>query len=127
MNSGTTTPSSTSSYWSLAIGGDGVVTGLDDIDQCVRTITATPLGSDLHRPDFGVDVTKYVDKPSNVMRPALVRELRRAILLWEPRITDVTVTLAGVAESGAVSVSLTWTPIADGSPQTTAITVPVMS
>lgn len=78
-------------HWQPQLGGDGVVTGVADIDQAIHIILTTPKGSDLLRPKFGSDVFRYLDYPINRARPHIVRETIDAIRQWEPRITAVSV------------------------------------
>lgn len=76
----------TSLHWQPALGTEGqVVEGLRDIDQAIRLILTTPLGSDPHRPDFGSALHLYIDWPVNRVTPYLVRESVDAIRKWEPR------------------------------------------
>jgi phage baseplate assembly protein W len=117
MSTGITSP-----YWSPAIGTDGVVTGLDDISQCIGIILTTPKGSDPHRPAFACDIYQYVDLPQNVSGPKIVREARRAILAFEPRVKDVNFTLSYTV--GGISILVDWTPNSGGSVQRTVVNVP---
>lgn len=69
----------------LQIRGDG--TGLAvveqdsqaDVAQCVYAILATPLGSRLEEPDFGIE------DPTFEQLPVDLTEWRRTITEWEPR------------------------------------------
>jgi uncharacterized protein len=63
-----------------------VVTDADDINQCITIILSTPKGSDCHRPEFGSDLHLYIDYPTNLAAPHLVRESFEAIAQWEPRV-----------------------------------------
>ncbi|MCL1861777.1 MAG: GPW/gp25 family protein [Proteobacteria bacterium] len=72
-------------HWQPALGSFGVVETLDDIDQAIRVILATPKGSNPHRPDFGSNVWKYIDHPVDQAIPHVVRETVEAIKKWEPR------------------------------------------
>ncbi|MBF2054700.1 MAG: GPW/gp25 family protein [Candidatus Sericytochromatia bacterium] len=74
-------------HWQPALEGDGYVTDLADIGQCIETILTTPKGSQPLRPDFGSDIYRYIDYPINTARPHLVRETVEAIKKWEPRVT----------------------------------------
>jgi uncharacterized protein len=64
-----------------------VVTDGDDINQCIKIILSTAKGSDCHRPEFGSDLHLYIDYPTNLAAPHLVRESFEAIAQWEPRVT----------------------------------------
>jgi phage baseplate assembly protein W len=75
-------------YWQLSVNEAGtVVTDLNDIDQCIRTIVDTQKGSDPMRPHFGIDKFSFIDKPVNVMVPLLVKEITKQIDMWEQRAT----------------------------------------
>lgn len=77
-------------WWSPVIGDFRsvglIVTDLLDIEQCIRIILGTPIGSDPFRPTFGASFLPYIDMPINEASPFIVREAVRAILTWEPRI-----------------------------------------
>lgn len=55
--------------WQPELGTDDIVGGLDDIDQCIRTILLTPKGSDPHNPPFGSNIHLYIDWPQNRVTP----------------------------------------------------------
>ena len=97
-------------FWQPRLGSLGqVVTGLDDIGQCIATILGTVKGQVPHRPDFGLDVLGYIDQPFPKVKPRIVRDILKAIQTYEPRAkvsrVDVTPDTTG---TGAISVSLTW-------------------
>lgn len=96
--------------WQPALGADGIVGGLDDIEQCIHVILTTPKGSDPHRPDFACDLQKYIDWPQNRGAAYIVREARAGILKWEPRVKDVRFTVAH--QIGAIEITVEWLPAA---------------
>jgi len=63
-----------------------IVTGADDVSQCIYIILESPKGSDPHRPTFGSNLHLYVDYPIDAARPHIVREVVDALRQWEPRI-----------------------------------------
>lgn len=63
-----------------------VVSGADDVHQCIHVILATPQGSQPHRPTFGSLLHLYIDHPIDSARAHVVREVVLALLRWEPRI-----------------------------------------
>lgn len=65
---------------------DGVVTDAEDINQCIAIILQTYPGEDIHRPEFGSRLRDWIDAPTNLATPQLVRESWQAIERWEPRI-----------------------------------------
>jgi uncharacterized protein len=88
-----------SADWSLMLDSAGqagsglgnVVTGVDDVDQCIAIILTTPKGSDVLRPTFGTDLWKYIDAPISQVGPAVVREVTQSITQWEPRVKVLSV------------------------------------
>lgn len=96
--------------WQPSVAADGIVSGLSDIDQCIRTILSTPKGSDPHRPDFACDLQQYLDWPQDRAVPYLVMDVREAILRYEPRVSDVRITAQqGI---GQITLSIEWLPAA---------------
>lgn len=65
-----------------------------DIEQCIRIILGSPLGSDPLRPLFGSRVHNYLDWPLETARPHIVRETMTALAAWEPRIEVARVTVS---------------------------------
>lgn len=68
-----------------------LVTDVDDIHQEIILVLYTPLGADVHRPDFGSDWWEWIDAPVNVARPHIVRGVVKAIERWVTRIKLVSV------------------------------------
>lgn len=78
----------TAAHWQPALGTTGeIVEGLRDIDQSLRIILTTPKGSDPHRPEFGSNLHRYLDWPTDRVTPHLVREAFDAVRQWEPRVS----------------------------------------
>lgn len=72
--------------WQPKLGELGaVVEDVDDVNQCIRAILTTPLGSVPLAPDFGSNVYLHVDAPVNVAAPAMIRDAHEALGIWEPR------------------------------------------
>lgn len=63
-----------------------VVEDIDDIDQCIKIILMTRIGSDPHRPEFGSDLWQYIDAPVNIAVPNIIRGAMDAINIWETRV-----------------------------------------
>lgn len=61
------------------------MTGADDIAQAIRIILSTPKGADPLRPEFGSNLSLYLDWPVNRARPYVIREAVDAIRQWEKR------------------------------------------
>lgn len=115
-------------YWQPKVGELGaVVTGLDDINQCILTILLTPKGSDPLRPDFALNIFDYVDKPVNTVRAPLVRDVIAAITKWEQRVAVEAVTLEPQADLAGFILSVTWSltgGVNQEPPVTTSVLVP---
>ncbi len=104
-----------------------VVTGVDDVDQCIAIILTTPKGSDVLRPTFGTDLWKYIDAPIKEAGLAAVREVTQSITQWEPRVKVLSVTttpLAGITtQAGAhVEITVAWQLNLGGAPSPTRTT-----
>jgi phage baseplate assembly protein W len=102
----------------LGVLGD-VAEGLDDIHQCIRVILSTPKRSIPHRPEFGSDLWRYLDRSISAALPYLVREVYEALELWEPRIKVLGVSAVPDFDArqapGAVKMTIRWRLVADGS------------
>lgn len=96
-------------HWQPALGRDGIVEGVDDIDQCIRIILTTPKGSDPLRPDFASNLLPYIDMPVDRARPHVVREVVAAITAWERRVSIIRVAVtAGGGDGGRVTIAVMW-------------------
>ena len=95
-------------HWQPALGSFAVAEGVDDIDQAIRVILGTPRGSDPHRPDFGTNLWRYIDRPVDQAVPHVVREVVEALKKWEPRCTLVLVEPA--TDQSHVTVNVVWKP-----------------
>lgn len=73
------------------------VVGLADLEQEIRSIILSPLGSVPLNPEKGCDLTPYVDRPPAVGIPAMTREIWRALTRWVVRITVTDVRVETVA------------------------------
>lgn len=117
---------STAPYRQLALGTVGeLVTGLDELAQALRILINTPVGSRPRRPDFGCDLTSHMDKPGPQAVGAIIREVSRAVAVWEPRITLQTVRVKSLSADGGLTLAITWTPTtesASSSDDTTQVT-----
>ncbi len=66
--------------------------GDDDIKESIGIILGTKKGERVMRNDFGSDVFQYVfSDMSTTNKHLLEEEIKEALMLWEPRITDVEV------------------------------------
>lgn len=88
-----------SSEWAISLNGVGqLVQGLDDIRQCISIILNTRKGTDPLRPNFGVGVFEYIDKPVNTALPNMRKSIIDAIGEFEPRV-ELTKVTASVVEA----------------------------
>jgi phage baseplate assembly protein W len=79
--------------WGMSLTADGeVLTDIDDISQCIQIILNTRRGSSPIRPEFGTEIWKWIDKPTNVAIPNIKREILENVALWEPRATITSIT-----------------------------------
>lgn len=73
------------------------------IEQSIWLILSTPKGRRVMRPDFGCGVHDWVFSPNTAhTRAALVAEVERALLAWEPRIDVLRVHAAESADQEAL-------------------------
>ena len=93
-------------HWQLAPidSGSDVVTGVDDINQCIINILGTRKGTDVTRPTFGSDHLDYIDTPEDVLVPNVTREVYLAIKTWEKRAVMERVEFEGNAPHITMSV-----------------------
>jgi len=89
-------------HWQLASGqrepeGGAVVAGYDDIDQAIRTLILTPIGSVPSNPAKGCDLMPAIDRPPEIAIPLIVRAVWEAISTWEPRVEVGTVKVTAKA------------------------------
>ena len=63
-----------------------IVTGLEDIHQCIMTIALTEKGSVPGQPEKCVQIQPYIDRRPDYAIPYLVRELFEGVRIWEPRV-----------------------------------------
>jgi len=63
-----------------------IVSGIDDIRQCVETILTTHKGSLPLNPFFGSDIYQFIDRPVNTAVANISAEILDALTKWENRI-----------------------------------------
>ena len=80
-----------------------------DIEQSIRIILGTEPGERVMRPDFGAGLRGLVFEPMNTTTIALVRHrVEQALIVWEPRIDSVTVTVAADPPNGRLRVDVSY-------------------
>ena len=101
-------PSNSALNWQPNLNGDGIVTDIDDVNQCIQTILSTPVGSEVLRPDFGSNIWQYIDWPIDRARPHIVREAMNALTKFEPRISVTAITVNEAADYGHAYLLVSW-------------------
>lgn len=86
-------------HWQPRIGRNGtdtlgqIVTGLDDVEQCINTIVLTEKGSVPTQPEKCTRLAPYIDRRPDYAIPNITREIFNAVKLWEPRVVVERVTI----------------------------------
>jgi len=75
----------------------GIVTDYADIEQEIRTIIMTPLGSVPTNPLKGCDLLPLIDLPGEQAAPLAAQRIYDALVLWVQRIEVGTVSVQPVA------------------------------
>lgn len=93
------TTSILTTHWQLAPINSAVNVhqGVDDIHACIANILNTIKGTDVLRLEFGSDHFQYIDYPEDIAVPNFVREITKALTVWEKRIIVESVAVSGVA------------------------------
>ncbi len=100
------------SGWSFPIRVDkqgeiALVSREEDIRQAILVILGTSPGERVMRPDFGAGLKALVFEPINTATKALVKHrVEEALLLWEPRIDSVEVTMADERSLGRLLIDI---------------------
>lgn len=83
----------------------------EDIKEAIYIILMTKKGERVMNPDFGCGAYEYVfDTMDYTTLSMMEREVREALTLWEPRITDLEVNLeVDEAQEGCVQVKIGYT------------------
>jgi phage baseplate assembly protein W len=94
--------------------------GFDHLKQSIEDILTTPVGSRVHRRDYGSNLPRLVDRPINSSLVSdLVAATAEALDRWEPRlrlerVQIDSVTPASNAEKGQIELSLVGYYLLDG-------------
>lgn len=83
----------------------------EDIKEAIYIILMTKKGERIMNPDFGCGAYEYVfDTMDYTTLSMMEREVREALTLWEPRITDLEVNLeVDETQEGCVLVKIDYT------------------
>ena len=85
----------------------GVVTEIEDIEQCIETICTCEKGKVIHNPELGLAMNEFIDKPVNVSLPAIRRMIKSELQIQEPRIKIDTVTI-NADDNGFMTIKTTY-------------------
>jgi phage baseplate assembly protein W len=78
-----------------------------DIEQAIRIILMTAPGERVMRPDFGAGLKTLLFAPMNTTTTALAQyNVQKALIEWEPRIDQVTVTVTPQPAIGCLSIDI---------------------
>lgn len=84
--------------------------GDEDIRQSLWVLLSCAPGERIHRPDYGCDLRKYAFEVMDTAAQTLLRnEIERAVILWEPRISLVSVAFEIDHEQGLLRILLDYT------------------
>jgi phage baseplate assembly protein W len=90
---------------------------LDHLRQSIVDILSTPIGTRVHRRDYGSQLPRLVDRPINSSLIAdLIAATADALAKWEPRIRLERVTIESVDPSGKIVMALRAILLIDGTP-----------
>lgn len=107
--------------WSPTLSAFGeIVTGIEDIAQCIRVICMTRKGSVPLRRNFGSDIWKWLDKPLEVAQTNIPLAIYEA-MSFEPRVVMKSVTVDMGEQAYELVVTVDW-ELAD-QPEVTETTV----
>lgn len=81
--------------------------GFDHLRQSIADILSTPIGTRVHRRDYGSRLPRLVDRPINSSLVAeLVAATAEALDRWEPRLRLEQIKIDNVTADGHISLSL---------------------
>ena len=90
----------------------------EDIEEAVRLILFTGKGERVMRPGFGCGIRRYAfSTMSMIDQKGMEEEIRTALVCYEPRITDVEVTVeAGRMNEGIAEIHISYVVRATNNP-----------
>lgn len=101
--------------WSFDVAPDPVTGrirmcgGDDDIAQAVRLILNTKRGERVMRPDFGCRLCDFAFEAfSESVRSEMIEEVKNALIMHEPRISGVEVTIDDIAPEGRIVLNISY-------------------
>ena len=91
--------------------------GDDDIAQAVRLILNTKRGERVMRPDFGCRLCDFAFEAfSESVRAEMIEEVKTALVMHEPRISDIDVTIDDIAPEGRIVLDISYNVRATNNP-----------
>ncbi len=109
--------------WSFEVSPDPVTGrirmcgGEDDIAQSVRLILNTRKGERVMRPNFGCRLCDFAfESFSQSVRSEMIEEIRSALTLHEPRISDIEVAIDDTAPEGRIMLDISYVVRATNNP-----------
>lgn len=91
--------------------------GEDDIAQSVRLILNTRNGERVMRPDFGCRLCDFAfESFSQSVRSEMIEEVKNALILHEPRISDIEVAIDDNAPEGRIVLNISYIVRATNNP-----------
>jgi hypothetical protein len=79
----------------------------EDVRQAILIIIGTERGERVMRPDFGAGLRAFLFEPINTTTLALIRHrVEEALVLWEPRIDNITVRVGATPPEGKVVIDI---------------------
>ena len=110
--------------WKFPVGADEVtgkvrtVSYEEDIKEAIGIILMTRKGERLLRPEFGCGIQNYMfetTEPSNLIQ--MQQEVHNALVLWEPRITQIQVSVTHDEEQeGKLCINISYVVRATNNP-----------
>lgn len=96
-----------------ATGGFQAANAEDNVKACIADLVNTEIGERLMNEDFGTIIPRALFESMQVAIDVLPVNIREAIVLYEPRVTDVRCSAVAQDET-AVRVDVSWTVRATG-------------
>lgn len=90
---------------------------LDHLRQSITDILSTPIGTRVHRREYGSNLPRLVDRPiTKSLVGELIAATAEALDRWEPRIRVTSVKVVSVDANGRIELQLKGILLVTGSP-----------
>jgi uncharacterized protein len=87
-----------------------LVEGIEDINQSLTILMATAFGERVKREEYGSGINRFVFEPMNVTNQSVLKDdVRKAILLYEPRIKLEKISMQLVEVEGLLKLDVQYT------------------